>query len=243
MKLPRAFFARDTRLVTRDLLGMKLVRIMDDGTRLSGRIVETEAYRPGDRAAHSFRGPTTRTAPMFGEAGLAYVYFTYGMHFCFNVVTEEKGIGAAVLVRALEPLEGIERMRAHYPIKLHDLCRGPARLCKAMRIDRVFTGYDMLQDDSMLFIEQGEAIDVAHIATSPRIGVSGDELAKTTEWRWFVRNSKFVSHQRLALKGRGSEAESPVRAQDLREWRRQLAKTSQVGAQTLCEPRVCSANL
>jgi DNA-3-methyladenine glycosylase len=204
LTLPRAFFARDTRLVARDLLGMTLVRMMDDGTRLSGRIVETEAYRPDDRAAHSFRGETARTAPMFGEAGLAYVYFTYGMHYCFNVVTEETGIGAAVLIRALEPLEGIEHMRTHYPINLRNLCRGPARLCKAMQIDRAFSGCDMLQNDSKLFIEQGEAIDDAHIATSPRIGVSGDELAKTIAWRWFISDSVFVSHQRLAPKGLGA---------------------------------------
>lgn len=184
MKLPRAFFARDTRIVARELLGTTLVRVMHDGTRLSGRIVETEAYRPGDAASHSFRGQTPRNAPMFMKAGTSYVYFIYGMHFCFNVVTEDEGVGAAVLIRALEPLNGLERMRANHATR--HLCRGPARLCKAMQIDRAFSGYDMLQTNSHLFIEHGEAIDDMHVVTSARIGVSGDEAAKTVAWRWFV---------------------------------------------------------
>ena len=192
-KLTRAFFARDTRIVARELLGTLLVRVMDDGTRLSGRIMETEAYRPGDAAAHSFRKQTPRNAPMFGEAAFAYVYFVYGMHFCFNVVTEKIGVGAAVLVRALEPLEGVEQMQQNYDVAVKDLCRGPARLCKAMQIGRDYSGYDMQQKGSTLFIEQGQAIEDERVATSPRIGVSGDETAKTIAWRWFVRDSGFVS--------------------------------------------------
>ncbi len=206
MKLPRTFFARDTRTVARELLGTMLVRGMDDGTRLSGRIVETEAYRPGDAAAHSYRKQTPRNAPMFMQAGTSYVYFTYGMHFCFNVVTEDEGVGAAVLVRALEPLEGIVRMQQNYaearrgrsetsPYPIKNLCRGPARLCKAMRIDCAYTGYDMLQEGSSLFIEQGAAIENERVATSARIGVSGDVLAKTIAWRWFVQDSAFVSRR------------------------------------------------
>ena len=190
MKLPHAFFTRDTRIVARELLGMNLVRVMNDGTRLAGRIIEAEAYRPGDAASHSFRGQTPRNAPMFMRAGFSYVYFVYGMHFCFNVVTEDEGVGAAVLIRAVEPLEGVENMRKNYSatrkVSNRDLCRGPARLCKAMRIDRAYTGYDMLQTNSTLFIEHGVAINDEHVATSPRIGVSGDELAKSIAWRWQV---------------------------------------------------------
>ncbi|MCS7060824.1 MAG: DNA-3-methyladenine glycosylase [Anaerolineae bacterium] len=197
-RLPRSFFARDTRLVARELLGRVLVRVLDDGTRLSGRIVETEAYCPGDTAAHAYRGQTARNAPMFMQPGVAYVYFTYGMHYCFNVVTEQAGTPAAVLVRALEPLEGIDIMRQHRsrngvaPAD-RDLCRGPARLCRALCIDRAFNGYDMLHVDSRLFIERGHPVPDSRTAASPRIGVSGDPIARTVEWRWFVADSPFVS--------------------------------------------------
>ena len=201
-RLARSFFARDTRLVARDLLGMRLVRVLDNGARLSGIIVETEAYCPGDAAAHAYRGWTPRNAPMFMQPGVAYVYFIYGMHFCFNVVTEAAGIPAAVLVRALEPVEGLEIMRlnrARYrarsggPPADRDLCRGPARLCRALAIDRAFSGYDMLQDSSRLFIEHDRPVADDRVRVSPRIGVTGDESARTVEWRWLIADSPFVS--------------------------------------------------
>lgn len=193
-RLPRSFFARDTRVVARELLGMKLVRLLPDGTRLSGRIVETEAYRPGDAAAHAFRGRTDRNAPMFMRPGTAYVYFTYGMHFCFNVVTEAAGVPAAVLVRALEPVEGLDQMRARQPhLRDRDLCRGPGRLCQALEIDRAFSGYDMQQRSSALFVVRGLPIPGAQVTVTPRIGVSGDEAARAALWRWSVAGSPSVS--------------------------------------------------
>jgi DNA-3-methyladenine glycosylase len=197
-KLPRGFFARDTRLVARALLGMRLVRLLPDGTRLSGRIVETEAYRPGDAAAHAYRGRTARNASMFLVPGAAYVYFTYGMHFCFNVVTEAEDTPAAVLVRALAPLEGIEWMRQNRtgrakPVADRDLCRGPARLCRALGIDRAFDGYDLCRREARLFLELDEAVPDDRVSVSPRVGVGGDAQARAAEWRWFTAGDPHVS--------------------------------------------------
>jgi DNA-3-methyladenine glycosylase len=196
-RLPRSFYDRDTRTVARELLGMCMVRVLVDGQRLSGIIVEAEAYRPDDPASHSFRGKTERTAPMFMRPGRAYVYFTYGMHYCFNVVTEPEGVAAAVLIRALQPQEGIDVMRANRAagkfLRDVDLCRGPGRLCQALQIDRAFSGYDMQQRGSALFIERGPAIPNPQVRTSPRIGVSGSVVAKSIAWRWFVADNLFVS--------------------------------------------------
>jgi len=199
-QLPRAFFARDTRLVARDLLGQVMVRLMADGARLAGRIVEVEAYRPDDAASHSFRGRTLRTQPMFGEAGHLYVYLIYGMHFCANIVTEAEDVGAAVLLRALEPIEGIEHMRQNYGRVLpdRDLCRGPGRLCKALLINRSDNGHDLAQPHGRLFIEHGSPIPDEQVITSPRIGVTGDDLARSVAWRWTIKDSQFVSGRPLA---------------------------------------------
>src|SRR3972149_11843387 len=131
--IPQSFFDRETPSVARDLLGTLLVRVMPNGERLSGMIVETEAYLPHDAASHAYSGRTQRNASMFECPGTLYVYFTYGMHFCLNIVTENTGIPAAVLIRALEPREGIDRMHinryAHRTnqrkISLRELCGGP----------------------------------------------------------------------------------------------------------------------
>ncbi|HEY3340598.1 MAG TPA: DNA-3-methyladenine glycosylase [Anaerolineae bacterium] len=200
--LPRSFYARDTRIVARDLLGAHLVRVLPDGTRLSGIIVETEAYRPADQASHAHRGRTERNAAMFLAPGTAYVYFTYGMYYCLNIVTEEEGIPAAVLIRALEPLEGIAVMQKfrdmrpnhNRPIPPHDLCRGPARLCMALAIDGQLNAYDMFQRESVLFVERGATLLDSQVGTSARIGVFGDDTALAAEWRWFVAENAFVSH-------------------------------------------------
>lgn len=194
-RLERAFFDRDTRVVARGLLGARLVRAAPDGARLSGRIVEAEAYREGDAASHSFRGRTPRNAPMFGPPGCAYVYFTYGMHFCMNIVSEREGFGAAVLLRAVEPEDGLDEMRrrrgAHVPVER--LCRGPANLCKAFGLDRSWSGYDLCQADSALFVEAGERIPEALVCVTPRVGVRGDATALSAPWRWCVDGSPSVS--------------------------------------------------
>jgi DNA-3-methyladenine glycosylase len=194
-RLSRDFFVRDTLTVARALLGQRLVRMLD-GVRLSGRIVEVEAYvGEKDQASHARCGLTERNAPMFGPPGHAYVYFIYGMHHCFNVVTERETYPAAVLIRALEPLEGIEVMRARRGGVPHvRLTSGPARLCQALNIDRRrFDGADMCAPDALLFIEKNGAVPDGAVVTGPRVGVRGDATALSAPWRFYIRGSRHVS--------------------------------------------------
>lgn len=179
-RLPRRFYARDPVTLARALLGQRLVRVLDDGTRLAGRIIETEAYLGvEDRAAHSYGGRRTdRNAAMWGPAGHAYVYFIYGLHHCMNVVAEGPGRPSAVLVRALEPLEGLEAMRVFRAGKVPagrlrdtDLCSGPAKLARALRLDRSLDGTDLVNSE-VLFIESGRAPPPDRISTGPRVGVA-----------------------------------------------------------------------
>jgi len=204
--LDRAFFARDTLTVARELLGQRLVRVLDgaaslpfmldgDNRRLSGRIVEVEAYvGEDDQASHASCGRTRRNAPMYGPPGYAYVYFIYGMHHCFNIVTEQEGYPAAVLVRALEPLEGIEEMRARRNDRPDtQLTSGPARLCQALGIDRQLNEADLCAPNASLFIERGDAVSNEAIVAGPRIGVRGNETALTVPWRFHIRDNRYVS--------------------------------------------------
>jgi DNA-3-methyladenine glycosylase len=194
-RLRRGFFARDTLVVARALLGQRLVRVLDR-ERLAGRIVEVEAYiGEEDLASHARFGPTARNAPMYGAPGHAYVYFIYGMHHCLNVVTGRAGYPAAVLIRALEPVEGIATMRARrgQGRALPLLTNGPARLCQALGIDRRFDGADLCAPDALLFIERDATVPDDAIASGPRVGVRGDERALTVPWRFYVRESRYVS--------------------------------------------------
>ena len=201
-RIGRDFFARDTLIVARELLGQRLVRLLD-GARLSGRIVEVEAYvGDGDRACHASRGRTQRNATMFGPPGHAYVYFIYGMHHCLNAVTEREGYPAAVLIRALEPLEGIEKMRARRWPELVEgrggrpdlqLTSGPAKLCQALEIDRQLDGADLCAPAPLLFLEEDTPVPDEAIATGPRVGVRGDQVAVTIPWRFYVRGNRYVS--------------------------------------------------
>jgi len=193
-RLNRDFFARDTLAVARDLLGQRLVRVVD-GQRLSGRIVEVEAYiGESDQASHARFGLTQRNAPMYGAPGHAYVYFVYGMHHCLNTVTDSEGFPAAVLIRALEPVEGIEQMRewrGGVPDRL--LTGGPARLCQALNIDLALNGIDLCAVDAPLFLEAEERIADADVVTGPRVGIRGDDVALRAPWRFSVRGNLHVS--------------------------------------------------
>jgi DNA-3-methyladenine glycosylase len=193
-RLKRDFFARDTLTVARELLGQRLVRV-EDGRRLVGRIVEAEAYvGEDDEACHASCGPTERNAPMYGPPGHAYVYFIYGMHHCFNVVTEREGYPSAVLIRALEPLKGLDVMRERRDNRPdRELTNGPAKLCQALGIDRRLTGADLCSSDTSLFLETGDAVPDEAIVAGPRIGVRGDETALMAPWRFYIQENKHIS--------------------------------------------------
>jgi DNA-3-methyladenine glycosylase len=187
--LPRSFFARPSLEVAPDLLGRLLVRPLPEGV-LAGRIVECEAYEEGDPASHSFRGPTDRTAVMFGPPGHLYVYFTYGMHFCMNVVTGDDGEGSAVLLRAVEPTDGLDRMRERRGISDgRILCAGPGRLAQAFGITRAENGMDLVSGRDM-FIDEGERIAEESLGVGGRIGIS---VAIDRPWRFYVMGNPFVS--------------------------------------------------
>lgn len=179
--------------MARELLGCRLVHRID-GQRLSGLIVETEAYiGENDLAAHSSRGRTPRTEVMFGPPGVAYVYFTYGMHWLFNIVTEADGFPAAVLIRALEPVDGIELMQQQRGARpIQQLCNGPARLTQALRIDKRHNGVDLCARNGAIWIEAAQ--QKVHIGRSPRIGIDRvPEPWLSKPWRYFVKDSRFVS--------------------------------------------------
>jgi DNA-3-methyladenine glycosylase len=195
MRLSRDFFSQDTRQVARLLLGKRLVRRLD-GHRLAGRIVETEAYiGEEDKGCHASVGRTQRNEVMFGPPGHAYVYFTYGMHWMFNVVAEVEGFPAAVLVRALEPVDGMAAMeRNRKGLTGFQLCSGPAKLTQALGITRALNGIDLCARGAELWIEDASPIPDADIAVGPRIGLNNTpEPWKSIPWRFYVRDSLFVS--------------------------------------------------
>jgi DNA-3-methyladenine glycosylase len=183
----REFYRRDSRAVAPDLLGKVVVA----GER-RGRIVEVEAYcGPEDPAAHSYRGPTARNATMFGPPGHLYVYFTYGMHWCCNPVCGDDDEGVAVLLRALEPLTGLEAMRAaRGGVRDRDLCRGPARLCEALGITGTLDGADLVTGDRGVSIVDDGTPPPADPAVGPRIGIT---RGADSPWRWWVPDSPWVS--------------------------------------------------
>ena len=187
-RLGREFFERYTPVVARDLLGCRLVRMWRD-KRLSGIIVETEAYRGrGDPASHAYPGKTARNAVMFGDAGHAYVYFSYGFHNCLNVTTEGPGTPGAVLLRALEPQDGASEMARWRGVKdLRQVADGPGKLTRALRVDRSFNGEDLI-DSHRLFVESGPT--PGGVRRSERVGISRGTERK---WRFYVAGSEFVS--------------------------------------------------
>jgi DNA-3-methyladenine glycosylase len=174
------------------LIGKLLVRRLPDGALLAGRIVETEAYEVGDPSSHAFRGQTVRNATMFARHMHAYVYLIYGMYHCLNISTELPGEGAAILIRAVEPLAGIERMiELRGARDARSIARGPGRLCAAFAIDRDLDGIDLDVDDRLWLADDGHP--AADIGTSIRIGLS---KAVERPHRFYVRGNPHVSGPR-----------------------------------------------
>ena len=182
--LPRDFYRRSTLDVARDLLGARLVRF-ENGLRLSGIITETEAYiGEDDLGCHAKAGKTKRTAVMYGPPGHAYVYFTYGMHWCLNAVTEQEGFPAAVLIRAMQPEEGIAII---YQRRNGRDTNGPAKLSQALEIDGVLNGIDLCTPAAGLWIEAGSGIPDANVTISPRVGLNQvPEPWKSKPWRFHI---------------------------------------------------------
>jgi len=188
--LPIAFYDRPTEQVARDLLGAVLECTTPMGTA-SGRIVETEAYLgPDDPACHAVAGLTERTRHLHGPPGIAYVYFIYGVHWCFNAVTREQGHGSAVLVRAVEPVAGVQLMRERRGAVRRDidLTNGPGKLCQALGIDGSLDGSRLSQGP--LRILAGDVVDDTQVEVTPRIGIT-----RAADWplRWLVRGNPYVS--------------------------------------------------
>ncbi len=195
--LPRSFYARTVLVVARDCIGKILVHDTPEG-RVRGRIVEAEAYRgPADRAAHSYGGRRTpRTEAMFGPAGHAYVFFVYGQHWHFNLVTSGPGLPHAVLIRAVEPLEGraLMAIRRGLPSTSPHLSNGPGKLCEAFAIDRAAYGRDLTRGP--LFLSEGLDAPRAKVARSPRIGIDYAGEWAERPWRYYDSASSGVSRAR-----------------------------------------------
>jgi len=191
--LPASFYDRETEIVARELLGAVL-ECRTNGGVASGRIVETEAYLgEHDLACHAAAGRTARTEPLYGRPGIAYVYFIYGMHWCFNAVTRSEGEPSAVLIRAIEPIAGLELMRSRRPRARRDieLTNGPAKLCEALGIDARFNRAVLQR--APLVIREGKRVSDSNVTITPRIGIT-----QCADWplRWFVSDSPYVSAKR-----------------------------------------------
>ena len=190
-KLPREFYLRDTREVARDLLGKELVRLSPEGTA-TGIIVETEAYLGiDDRASHAYGGRASRRiAIMYEEGGRAYIYLIYGMYWCLNLTTRERGVPEAVLIRAVEPVTGIDLMRQRRGTsgkRPADLAGGPGKLCQALAIDGSLYGEDLGGDT--LYVREGIAVPPEQISTSPRVNIDFAGEAADQEWRYFIKKN------------------------------------------------------
>jgi len=204
--LPRVFYLQDTLAAAQALLGCILVHAAPEGLT-AGRISETEAYLCDDPACHAFRGQTARNATMFGPPGHAYIYLTYGMHYCCNAVTAPEGTAEAVLLRAVEPLAGVELMRRRRGLSERDkgaddakarirqgraLCGGPGKLCQAFGLDRALDGWDLTTPTRLWIASAGEKRpeEPGSIITTPRIGIT---QATDRLWRFTLRGDPYVS--------------------------------------------------
>lgn len=200
MKLNREFYNRDSLIVAKELLGKVLVHHVN-GEKITAKIVETEAYMGvDDKAAHSYGGRRTqRVEVMYGDPGFSYVFIIYGMHYCFNVVTKEKGNPQAVLIRALEPLDGLDIMALNRFSKsyndltnaqIKNLTNGPGKLCSAMLIDKSLNGENLCGNN--LYIEDIDNENFSIVSTK-RVGIDYAEEAKDYPWRFYIKDNKYVS--------------------------------------------------
>lgn len=196
--MPEEFYLQPTLDAARLLLGHLLIRKTPDGW-VGGRIVETEAYLQDDPASHSYRGKRERNTCMFGPPARAYIYRSYGIHWCFNAVCQPEGVGEAVLIRALEPLTGLEWMQTQRGITpVENLCRGPGNLCKALGITLELNG-ECLRTGRLLIV-QGELVPDSKVLATPRIGISS---ATDYHWRFIEKGSPYVSKHRMIKAGSG----------------------------------------
>ena len=188
--LPRSFYERGTVTVARALLNKQLVRVNGSAV-LIGRIVEVEAYGGrNDPASHAYRGTTPRNMPMFGEPGHAYIYFTYGNHYCLNVTTQPPGIAGAVLIRAVEPLKGLDMMKRFRPgVSDSQLTNGPGKLTKAFVIDKSLNETDLTRRGILFIGETGSEFTFS-VKRSPRIGIT---LGIERLWRFYIESNQYVS--------------------------------------------------
>ncbi len=194
-KLNKSFYTRDVITVAREALGKIFVRI-ENGEKLSGKIVEVEAYHgETDESAHSYFGVTKRNKVMFETGGLFYVYFIYGIHYCCNIVTGKQGEGDAVLLRGIEPLSGIEKMAFNRynksdisGIKRINLSNGPGKICQAFKINRDQNGINLT--DNTIYLLDNEKVKEKEIASKKRIGI---KRSKDLQWRFYIKNNQYVS--------------------------------------------------
>lgn len=193
-RLSQSFFARPAPELAPALLGQVLVRRCEDGTELRARIVETEAYHGmEDSACHARVGPTERTAVMFGAAGHAYIYLIYGMYHMLNISSDEPGFPGAVLIRAVEPLEGLEWMQQRRRMTGVGLTNGPGKLCRALDIDRDFNGIPLF-DSPRLWLEAGACVHPEQFTSGPRIGIDyAEPLHRALPWRFWIKGCRWVS--------------------------------------------------
>jgi len=193
--IPQNFYNRNVVMVAKDLLGMRLVRNFDS-FYISGIICETEAYDGiSDLACHARAGKTNRTAVMFGPAGRAYVYFTYGMHWCFNVVAREENYAAAVLIRAIIPERGLDIIANRRPgVEQKQWTNGPAKLTKALMIDKLQNGVDLTDSQTGLWIENGIKVRASDIHCGPRVGIERTpEPWRSKPWRFWITENKNIN--------------------------------------------------
>lgn len=193
MRLTRDFFERDTLTVARELLGSVLWRDTPQGV-VAGRIVETEAYLgERDPAAHTYKGKSERTAVLYEDKGCAYVYLIYGMYHCLNLTSGARGVPECVLIRALEPIEGLSLMQQRRgQTAVQKLCSGPGKLCRALSLTREQNGADLVKSDGGLWIERGAAVEAV---ASPRVNIDYAGDAAAWPWRFTEKGSRFLSQK------------------------------------------------